>query len=94
MSLLCWEDVLPFILHLVPPKGSLQLVDKEMHKVKSYSERMGMPFADALYEKQAIAICKAKQDKQWLSERGITPSSNATKRRAQIIECLKEEKND
>lgn len=94
ISLLCWEDVLPFILHLVPPKGSLQLVDKEMHKVKSYSERMGMSFADALYEKQAIAICKAKQDKQWLSERGITPSSNATKRRAQIIECLKEEKND
>ena len=94
MSLLCWEDVLPFILHLVPPKGSLQLVDKEMHKVKSYSERMGMSFVDALYEKQAIAICKAKQDKQWLSERGITPSSNAAKRRAQIIECLKEEKND
>ena len=94
MSLLCWEDVLPFILHLVPPKGSLQLVDKEMHKVKSYSERMGMSFEDALYQKQAIAICKAKQDKQWLSERGITPSSNATKRRAQIIECLKEEKND
>lgn len=94
VSLLCWEDVLPFILHLVPPKGSLQLVDKEMHKVKSYSERMGISFTEALLIKKAIEIQNTKQDKQWLSERGITPSSNAAKRRAQIIEKLKEEDDD
>ena len=49
---------------------------------------------EAKATREAIAICKAKQDVKWLSERGIAPSSNATKRRAQIIECLKEEKND
>lgn len=64
---------------------------EDCHSVVSLSQRMGISFEEALYQKQAIAICKAKQDKQWLSERGITPNSNAAKRRAQIIEKLKEE---
>lgn len=91
-SLLSWEDVLPFILHLVPPKGSLQLVDKEMHKIKNYSERRGLSMEDATYEKIAIAICKSKQDKQWLVDKGITPKSNQASRREQIINQLKKEK--
>lgn len=90
-SLLCWEDVLPFILHLVPPKGSLQLVDKEMHKVKSYSERMGISFESALAQKQAIAIIKDKKDRQWLSERGIVPASNEKARRIQIVDKILED---
>lgn len=64
------------------------------HEIKTYSEREGISFEESRVHKKAIAICKAKQDKQWLSDRGITPSSNATKRRAQIIECLKEGNND
>lgn len=94
MSLLCWEDVLPFILHLVPPKGSLQLVDKEMHKIKSYSERMGISFEEALAQKKAIEIMKQKQDKGWLIERGITPASNEKARRKQIVNKLMEAKDD
>lgn len=87
-SLLCWEDVLPFINHLVPKRGTITLVDKEMHKIKSYAERMKITFEEALITKQAIALCKENKDKQWLIERGITPASSQTKRRQQIIEEL------
>lgn len=94
MSLLCWEDVLPFILHLVPPKGSLQLVKKDAHKIKSYAERMGISFERACVEKQAIEIIKSKQDVSFLKEKGIVPASNATKRREQIIQYLLGEENE
>lgn len=94
-SLLSWEDVLPFILHLVPPKGSLQLVDKEAHKIKSYSERMGISFELALVTKQAIAIQKVKgYDCVWLEERAIEPAKNAKLRKQQIIDKLLEEVNE
>lgn len=92
IPLLCWEDVMPFILHLVPPRGSLQLVDKEAHKVKSYSERMGISFEEALAAKTAIKLVKEKKDKEWLLERDIEPASNQKERRKQIVEYLVEEK--
>jgi hypothetical protein len=90
MSLLCWEDVIPFIMHLIPEEGTLQLVSKEAHKVKSYSERMGISFEEALWTKTAIELIKKKQDKKWLEERNIVPASSQQKRRAQIIEYLEE----
>lgn len=89
-SLLCWEDVLDFILHLVPPPDSLQLVDKEAHKIKSYSERKGISFEEAVIEKKAIAICKG-DEKKWLLDNGMDSSnmgSNATKRRQQVKDIL------
>jgi len=93
-SLTSWADVLPFILHLVPPKGSLQLVDKEAHKIKSYAERKGISFEEALYEKIAIDLEKKKLVSVWLKERGITPASNAKLRRIQVIEKLREEREN
>lgn len=88
VSLLSWDDVLPFILHMVPKKGTIQLVDKEMHKIKSYAERMGISFEQARAEKQAIEIIKTKKDKAWFVEHNITPASNEKKRRQQIVEFL------
>ncbi len=87
MRLLSWEDVLDFVLHLVPPPDSLQLVDKEAHKIKSYAERTGMSFEEALIEKKAIDVCKG-DDKGWLVAKGVTPASNAKLRRQQIKEVL------
>lgn len=92
MSLLCWEDVLPFILHLVPKKGTLQLVDKEAHKIKSYGERMGLSYEDARIVKIAIDLQRKKMDVAWLRSKGVVPASNQKKRREQIIQKLKEEK--
>jgi hypothetical protein len=90
-SLRDWDDVLPFILHLCAAKEDMQLVKKEAHRVKSYCEHMGISFEEALIEKQAIAICKANEDKQWLEAKGVTPASNKTKRRQQIIDVLRGE---
>lgn len=88
VSLQDWDDVLPFIQHLCASKENMQLVDPEAHKVKSYAEKEGITFEQALATKQAIAIIKAKNDRKWLEERGITPETNQAKRRIQIIEEL------
>lgn len=89
VSLQDWEDVLPFIQHLCASKENMQYVDKEAHKIKSYAERMGISFEEALAIKQAIYLCKNKLDKQWLIERGINPASNESGRRKQIERILK-----
>lgn len=89
-SLLCWEDLLPFILHMVPPKNSIQLVEKEAHKVKSYAERMDISFEEAVATKKAIALEKSKETLTWLEKKGIVPASNAKKRRVQIVNHLME----
>lgn len=92
MSLLSWEDILPFIMHLVPPKGSLQLVSKEAHKVKSYAERMGISYEEAVDTKKAINLAKEKRDKTWIESKGHKPASNARLRREQILEILRVER--
>lgn len=89
-SLLCWGDVLEFILHLIPPPDSLQLVDKEAHKIKSYAERKGISFEEAVIEKKAIAICKG-DEKKWLLDNGMDSGSigsNVVKRRHQVKDLL------
>lgn len=91
VSLQEWEDVLPFILHLCASKENMQYVDKEAHRIKSYADRMGISFKEAAAIKQAILICKNKLDKQFLTDRGIKPVSNAAGRRKQVEAVLKEE---
>lgn len=93
VSLRCWEDVLDFICHLVPPRDSLQLVGKEAHKIKSYAERMGMTFQDAQIEKIALDLIKKKMDVDWLDAKGVVPASSQAKRRVQITDLLKEGMN-
>lgn len=78
------EDIITFLKHLVPPPGSLQLVTPEAHKVKSYAEKQGISFEEALIEKRTIEIMKTKTEKIWLIERGVMPESSAAKRRQQV----------
>ena len=68
-SFKCVDDLLPYMMHLALPK-ELQCVSKEAHKVKSYAERMGISFEDALVEKRAIALVKSGGE-QWLRDRGV-----------------------
>lgn len=91
VSLGCWEDVLPFIQHMVPPPDNMALVTKEAHKIKSYAEKMGITFEEAVVQKKAIEIQKG-DDKLWLKNRGCVPETNAKKRREQIVNVLLEEK--
>lgn len=60
------------------------------HKVETYREKHNITFEEARAVKQAIAIQKDLDDKQWLRENGIEPASNAKARREQIIEKLRE----
>ena len=83
------DDILEFLKHLIPPPNSLQLVTKEAHKIKSYAERQGISYKEASAEKKAIEIQKSKEDVWWLEDKGITPASNAAKRRVQIVQELK-----
>lgn len=55
-----WEHFVPFVLHLLCTKDNMQLVEKEAHKIKSYAERMGITFEEAIVEKQVIAFKKLK----------------------------------
>ena len=57
---------------------------KPCHKIKTHSERQGLSLEDSRIEKAVISICKAKQDKVWLEQRGILPLGNAKLRREQI----------
>lgn len=58
VSLRSWEDILPFIMHMLATKENLQLVTKPAHKIKSYAERMGISYQEADVKKAAIAWLK------------------------------------
>lgn len=63
MSLTSWDDVLPFLLHLIPKSfDDMQLVTIEAHKIKSHLERYGEKkgletFEQAKADKMVIAFC-------------------------------------
>ena len=67
VSLRDWDDLPNFILHLVGSEerfADFQLVEKEAHKIKSYAERMGISFEEAMLEKEVIAFKKLKANVQ------------------------------
>lgn len=73
----------------------LQVLCKEgCHATKSYMEKYNCTWDEAVHQKLAIALVKEKKDLQWLKDRDIIPASSSTKRRAQILEILKEEKEN
>lgn len=91
VSLKDWDDVLPFIQHLCAGRDNMAVVSKSAHKVKSYAERMGISFEEALCIKEAIRLCKEKKDLTFLEEREIIPATSQAKRRKQIENILLEE---
>lgn len=76
---------------LVVVEEDLRLICKNCNSALAYSDKQGISFGEARAVKQAIAIQKDLDDKQWLRENGISPASNAKARREQIIEKLREE---
>lgn len=92
-SLKSMDDLRSFIESMIIVKMSdLQIACKPCHKIKSYSEREGITFEEARAIKKAIEICKSKQDKQFLIEKGIKPASSAASRRKQVEQVLMEVK--
>ena len=86
-SFKCVDDLLPYMMHLALPK-ELQCVSKEAHKVKSYSERMGISFEDALIQKRAIALVKSGGE-QWLRDRGVVVPKKKDLRKILVQELKK-----
>lgn len=86
-SFKCVDDLLPYMMHLALPKD-LQCVSKEAHKVKSYSERVGISFEDALIEKKAIALVKSGGE-QWLRDRGLAVPKKKDLRKILVQEIKK-----
>lgn len=85
-SLKEWDDLPQFILHLLTVDAELrgyQLVSKEAHKIKSYAERMGITFEEAILEKKVIAFAKgpAKAQMETLRELGLSEGRNAEERK-------------
>ncbi len=88
-SLKSEDDLKEFIMSMVyVTKQDLQMVSKEAHKIKSYSEKQGITFEEARAEKKSIQIIKDKQDKVFLEGKGIKPASNQAGRRQQIVDYL------
>ena len=89
VSLNCEDDIIPFIIHLLATDDELQVVEKEAHKIKSYAERYGMTFEQAVIEKRLIQLMKMpiKQITELLDKYNL-PSNNATTRKASLRKLL------
>lgn len=65
VSLNDWEDIPGFVAHLSRVSyRDLQLVTKHAHKIKSYAERKGISFEQAVIEKKVIEFTKESAPKQ------------------------------
>lgn len=86
------EDIQGFVERLLfVTEDDLRLVCKTCNSALAMSDKTKKSYEECLIDKQAIAIMKSKQDKQWLTERGITPGKNATERKKQIVEELRKD---
>lgn len=84
------EDIQKFIEGIVlVTESDLQMVCKPCHKAKSMADKQGISLEEALISRKVIAIMKEKLDKEFLTERGITPQGTIAKRKLQIEEVLR-----
>lgn len=83
------EDIQGFVERLLyVTEDDLRLICKGCNSALAYADKQGITYEQAITEKTIIAIFKEKKDVQFLKERGVTPASNATKRKQQIREIL------
>jgi hypothetical protein len=89
------SDIQTFVENIVCVSfDDLQFVDKACHKIKSHCEKQGISFEEARMEKIAIDLVKKGMCKDWLESKGVVPASSQAKRRIQIVELLKEDKEN
>ena len=95
-SLRTVDDIAEFIKGIVLiGDEDLQIVSKDVHKIKSHAEKQGITFEDAMIEKKVIAFGKlsTEEQKQKLTEiygsDKISSLTNKSKRLAAYKEWLK-----
>ena len=65
------------------------------HHIKTHMDANDFTYEEAVLDKEAIKVQDKKNpktkgdDKGWLKKRGVVPESNATKRRKQIVDYLR-----
>lgn len=92
-----WETANQFMKNLLDTNNNWVLACRPCHKIKSYAERTGMDFQEALAEKRAIEFLKNKpKDKvlAYCESFGYNPKAltNDQKRRAALVEIFTKEK--
>lgn len=93
-SLRDWSDFESYVLHLLATDDNMQLVDKEAHKIKSYAERQGISYEEAVIEKKIISMLKKENvpsTVEFLSEHGYN-NVKAKDRRDVLRKILKGER--
>lgn len=92
-----WETSHEFLKNLLNVDGNWVLACKPCHKIKSYSERTGKPFNEALAEKKAIEMMKSSTQEvlDFCVKFGYNAGSlsNAKKRREALSEIYLKELN-
>lgn len=95
-SLRSLSDIQSFVEGIVlVTLDDLQFVTKEAHKIKSYAEKQGCSFIEAVAHKKAIEMDKqpVKKVVDFLTKNGYNPASTKPERRKQLYELfLKESK--
>lgn len=94
-----WESAAQFLKKLLDTNNNWVLACKPCHKVKSYAERSGLDFKDALAEKRAIDFLKRNSKQEVLDYCqgfGYNARSlpNNQKRREALVEIFKKENNE
>lgn len=91
-SLRSFDDVGSFVKAIISVRPEdLQILCHVCHDIKTHSEKVGLSFEDAAYDKIAIALVKEKQDKQFFIDRKLDVPSNEKKRRQAILDTLRQE---
>lgn len=93
-SLKSMADVGSFVTAIINVRPEdLQILCHVCHDIKTHSEKTGVSFTMAAYDKIAISIVKEKEDKNFFIERNLEVPSNADKRRKDIVKILEQENN-
>lgn len=88
-----WDTANEFIHNLLDCNGNWVLACKPCHKIKSYAERQGILFEDAIIQKRVIDVMKDTEAVLALCKKyghNVKTLTNATKRKAALEAIFKE----
>lgn len=91
-SLRTFDDVGSFVKAIISVRPTdLQILCHICHDIKTHSEKTGVSFEMATYDKAAIAFVNTKTDKDFFIERSLPVPSNQKLRREGIVKVLEQE---
>lgn len=91
-SLRTFDDVGSFVKAIISVRPTdLQILCHICHDIKTHSEKIGISFEMATYDKVAISLVNAKTDKDFFLERSLPVPSNQKLRREGIVKVLEQE---